>query len=199
MARRKKTDESANGETQEAAAPGVGHNQLTDDQRAALTFHHKRKYEAALALKKKAEADFKNACKVAKSELGDDAVADIKDMIALDTEEGEARLKAEAARIAKVARWMGMPVGSEPDMFSTDRTPAVDRAFALGRKAGLAGENCSPPHSPETEQHKRWMEGFHEGQAVLAKGIKPLTPREGASAKIAAETVRADEEALAVH
>lgn len=195
MARKRKE----NGEGEQQQAPGVGHNleAMTDDQIAALTFQHKRKYHEALGAKKLADAAFKNVCKIAKAELGDDAVSNIKDMIALETEEGEILHKTEMARKAKVARWMGLPLGAEPDMFGEDRTPAVDRAFAAGKKIGLAGEPCQPPHDPSTAQYTKWMEGFHEGQAVLAKGIKPKDDSlAGMSAGIAAETAARDEAAL---
>lgn len=184
--RAEKPEPKANGET-----PGIGHNGLTDDQRAALTFDHKKKYEAALAAKRLADAALKQVCKVAKGDLGADAVADIKLMVELATDEGEAKLKADMERRLKVARWMGMPFGSQSDMFGEDRTPAVDRAFALGKKAGLAGETMQPPHAPETEQHRRWVEGFHEGQAVIAKGIKPLTEIEAAAKSAAVDSLAA--------
>lgn len=198
MARKKKT-ETENGEQTEAP-PAAGHNleQLTDDQRYALTVQHSRKYEASLAAKKKADADHKNICKAAHAELGDTAVDDIQDLIAGKTAEGEktlmARIKAEEERQKRIARWLGLALGAEPSMFDTDRTPASDRAFAQGKRAGLAGDPCSPTHAPDTEQYRRWMEGFHEGQAVLAQGFKKSIAPE--AAKIAAETAARDEAAL---
>lgn len=184
MGVRGKRAEKPNGETKAAAteaSPGVGHNQLTDDQRAALTFDWRKKYETALNAKKKAEADFKNTCKSARADLGDTAVDDIKSMIAMESEEGEAKIRSELERQMKVARWMGMPFGSQSDMFGEDRTPAVDRAYALGKKAGLAGESMQPPHAPGVPQHQTWLEGWHDGQAVVSKGFKPLTPIENAA------------------
>lgn len=200
MGRKKKTD----GDGQQS--PGVGHNsELSDDQRFALTTQHKTKYEVALAAKKKADADLKNVCKIAHAELGETAVDDIKDLIAGATAEGEAvlvaRIKAEEARQKRIARWLGLAPGTEPSMFDSDRTPASDRAFAAGKRAGLAADRCEPPHAPDTEQHRRWMEGFHEGQAVLAQGFKkaPSEAEEqvkAASDKFAEEAARSDEAAL---
>lgn len=184
---RKKRDE-----TDDEAPPAAGHNleQLTDDQRHALTAQYRTKYEAALKAKKDADVTFKNVCKKAHAELGDTAVDDIKDMIAGSTPEGEkallARLIAQEERQARIARWLGLAPGAQPSMFEQDRTPAVDRAFAEGKRVGLAGGNCAPPHSPDTEQHGRWMEGFHEGQAVLSKGFKPLSAADQGEAHIRA-------------
>jgi hypothetical protein len=50
--------------------PGIGDNSqaLTEEQRQALFFNHRRLYKHALAKKKEADAAFKNACKRAKSE-----------------------------------------------------------------------------------------------------------------------------------
>lgn len=165
----------------EEAEHGPGHNsaaprELTDDERASLTFTHKRAYTLALAVKKKADADLKNVCKLAKAELGDDAVPDIKSIIELETEEGEAKLKAEVERRIKVARWMGLPVGVTGNLFdAVDRTPAVDRATAKGKRDGLAGEPCRPNHDPSTPQYTGYMTGYQEGQKIMF-AIKPMAP-----------------------
>lgn len=173
-------------ETTETEAPeGIGHNSeaeatptpdpLTEDQRIALTFMHKKLYSEALALKKAADAQLKNSAKLARAELGPTAINDIKDMIALESPEGEAALRQNVERQMKIARWMGMAVGTQAEIFvDVDRTPAIERAKAEGKRVGLAGDPCAPPHAPETEQYREWMAGFHEGQAVLAKGIRPM-------------------------
>ena len=151
------------------ASNGVGHNGapgLTDDQTAALFFQHKKAYSAALAVKKDADAKFKNACKLAKSELGDDAVPSIKDALLLETEEGEAKIKAEIERKMRIARWMAVPFGSQPDFFEEDRTPAVDRARAEGKRDGLSGVSLKPPYDPSLPQYEAYAEGWHEGQAA---------------------------------
>ncbi len=90
--------------------PGPGHNsQLTDEQLQVLVFQHKKEYAAALAKKKEADAALKNVCKKAKAELGAGAVDDIKLAIELDSDEGQARLREEMDRKARVAggsAWM---------------------------------------------------------------------------------------------
>lgn len=150
------------------SAPTAG-NELTDDQLQALFFQHKKKYETVLAAKKEADAAFKNACKLAKSELGDDAVLSIKDAIGFETEKGEATIKASIERQLRVARWMAVPLGSQSDFFNdfTDRTPAVDRARAEGKKAGLEGVTMKPPYATTLPQYDQWVEGWHEGQKAI--------------------------------
>lgn len=171
-------------------APGPGHNgpaELTEDQRIALTFQHKKAYESALATKKAADAALKNSCKLAKAELGPDAVSDIKHMIELETEEGESKFKAKVEREVRIARWMGLPVGANGNLFeAVDRTPAVDRAAAAGKRAGLAGDRCENPHDSSTPQYAAFMTGYGEGQKA-AFSIKPLAPAVNASAEAADE------------
>lgn len=165
------------GEESEETEAGPGHNgppELTEDQRISLSFTHKRAYENALEMKKEAARSFLQVCKLAKAELGAEAVDDIKEMIALETEEGEKKFKANLERQIKVARWMGLPVGAEPKLFAdVDRTPAVDKARANGKRDGLAGNRQSPNADPSTEQYRAYMEGFYEGNSVLAQGLAP--------------------------
>ncbi|MFG1245750.1 hypothetical protein [Xanthobacter flavus] len=146
--------------------PPANHNQLTDEQQQALFEQHKTKYEHFLALKKKADADFKNACKLAKSELGDGAVDDIKLSIQLETPEGEAEFKEEMDRKARVARWKGLPIGMQASLFVEDRTPGDERAFGEGKRAGMAGKERRAPYDAATSQFRKWLEGYDAGQEV---------------------------------
>ena len=163
--------------TNASPPPPANHNQLTDEQQQALFEQHKKKYEHFLGLKKKADADFKNACKLAKSELGDYAVDSIKDAIELETEEGEARFKARMERQVRVARWLGLAVGTQAELFGADRTPGDDRAFGEGKRAGMAGQERRPPYDAATSQSRKWMEGYDAGQEVnrslMKDAIKP--------------------------
>jgi hypothetical protein len=186
MAKREKKAKK-NGD-EKAQEPSVGHNskdatpELTEDQRIALTFLHKKAYTTALAVKKQADADLKSVARLAKAELGEDGLANIKDMIALESEEGEKKLKAQIERQLRVAKWMNVPFGAQGALFdAVDRTPAVDKAYANGKRDGLAGEPQHNPHDPSTAQYKKYLEGWQDGQAVLAQGIRPPTPIEAAA------------------
>lgn len=173
---RKPSDKPRSGENS-----GVGAIDLDEEQQQVLFFQHKSAFETMLSRKKKADADFKNACKLAKSELGEHAVDQIKVAIALEqNEDGELALKNEIESKLRVARWVGASVGTQFEMFNgPDRTPAADRAYDEGRRAGMKGDAARPPHSPETEQYRRWMEGHADGNAALArKGFKPTAPEE---------------------
>lgn len=158
-------------------------SELTDDEKRALLIQHKNAYSVALADKKAADAEFKNICKKAKAECGKDAVAEIKDALALEAPGGKMALEAEIARKHRVARWMGLPVGAEPMMFDmVDRRPAIDIAYDNGKAAGMAGENQKPPYDTSVPQYQRWLEGWHDGQEILASAFKKLEPMEAPSA-----------------
>lgn len=148
-------------------------NALTDDEIKALTLQHVKKYKAALAAKKAAAAAFLNATKLAKAELGDHAIKDIKDLIAIEeNENAEADAKAELERKMRIYRWAGLPMGYQGDMFAPDIRPLAERSYEEGKTAGLAGEACRPPHDAGSEAHQEYVRGWHEGQAALASMIK---------------------------
>jgi hypothetical protein len=72
---------------------------------------------------------------------------------------------------ANVLRWSGVSVGETLDMFPVDRTPGIERAKAEGKRAGLAGEPRKPPHDPSVPQHDAWLDGYHDGQMILASAF----------------------------
>lgn len=164
MARAKKAKEEP--------AQGDNLKGLTDEQRQALHLNqHVPTYERALAKKKTADAEFKNACKLIKAEGG--SVKKVKLSIELRTPEGEEAFRARLAEDAEVAAWNGL--GIQVDFFADEDTPSDDKAFANGKRAGLAGEPAKPPHDPSTSQYRRWMEGHSEGNGILAtQGFKKL-------------------------
>lgn len=150
-----------------AAANGKGHNsQLSDDERRALTLHHKRLYEAADALVEKAKADRKAVTDLARADLGKSALGDIKDLIAATDEK---TTKAKLERMLRIARWAGLPVGTQLAMF--DFMPD-DKAAEEGKTAGMAGDVCQPPAHWPASAHQRWIEAWHEGQAILASAFQ---------------------------
>lgn len=174
MARKSKTNPNAPGASAEKPAEaGIGHNELTDDELRTLAFQHRDKYAKALAVKKKADADFKNTCKAAKAEMGNGAVDIIKDLIALEDPEGEAALREKLKRQADAMRWAGLPLGTQIDLAlgEVDRTPSVDRAFDEGKKMSMEGKPAKPAYDPSTPQYRAFMDGYAEHQTTLANKI----------------------------
>lgn len=149
---------------------GIGHNgahKLTDGESRALTLHHKRLYEAAEALVEKAKADRKAVADLAKADLGKGALADIKDLIAAGDEK---KIKAKLDRELRIARWSGIPIGFQVDMFA-DRRPAEEKWAEEGSTAGMAGEVCQPPAHLSPSAVQVWIEHWHAGQAILASAF----------------------------
>lgn len=162
-------------------------SELTDDERHALHLRHVREYQVGLAAKKKADAELKNVGKRIKAE--GDSVAKVKKTIQAQTPEGEAELRAEMEETLQVLRWSGVHTGDTKDMFPDDRTPAVDRARAEGRRAGMDGQACSPNYDTSVPQHQAWIEGWQEGQGILASAFakKPDVPADAPVDLAAAE------------
>lgn len=182
MARKKKQTDETEVETDDVETNnGIGHNkpptELTDEQTQVLTFQHKKAYETDLAAQKAAAAKFKNTCKLIKAELGDDGVALIKDMIALESEDGEAKIRAEMERKMRAARYMAAPLGSQFEMFD-DRMPAEDRAFAEGRRDAMAGEALNNPYDSSVPQSNSYAEGWHAGQKATIDAQKARDDRD---------------------
>jgi hypothetical protein len=168
-----------------SSAPKQTLEGLTDDQVYTLTEQHRQKYEILLAAKKKATNELQQFGVVVKADLGKYGLDQIKSLIEGKTPEGETAIKARIERDMQVLRWMGVPIGSQADLFPTvDRTPIQDRAFAEGKRQGLAGESVNNPHHHTTEAHRKHLEGYEAGQAANASGIKKLdnTPK-GSSPK----------------
>lgn len=88
----------------------------------------------------------------------------------------------------EVARFLNHPIGTQPELplDMTDRTPGVDKAKAEGEIAGAEGETCAAPYADGSPMGQAWLEGWHNGQAILASAFQKL------EAKAAAEP--ADEE-----
>lgn len=83
----------------------------------------------------------------------------------------------------EVARFLNHPIGTQPDMFDQpDRTPEVDKAFALGEIAGAEGKTCSAPYAAGSPIEQAWIKGWGKGQDTLAGAFKKLEAKEAATA-----------------
>lgn len=159
---------------------GKDHNaadeaKLSNEQGGALFFQAIGQYSKFLAAKKKADADFKNACKQIKTDLGEYGVEQVKLGIKLREDGGKEELEAQHARNAQVAMWLGLPIGTQGDFFKADRRPRDEVAYADGFADGAAGEtmNATTFGGFETKNGQRYVDGWHAGQASINK-IKEL-------------------------
>ena len=159
----------------DGVGPGIGHNDLTDEQRAALLFQAAGKIEREQAKMREIVASIRLIRKQAKADGVDKS--ELNYVLYLRKAESSDAL-AEMAMRTLVAKWMGHPIGTQGYFFGdgVDRTPGVEKAYAEGRVAGMAGDTCAPPDkwAPGGDQHQRWLDGWHDGQRVILEGIKPL-------------------------
>lgn len=150
--------------------PTAGQNSgLTDEEKRALTLHHKRAYEAADALVETAKADRTAIADLAKSDLGKGALADIKDMILADNPK---KMKGVVERFQRLARWSGLKIGTQPQLFEAAQ---VDHGEE-GKTAGMAGDKCEPPSSLAHDASQKWITGWHDGQTILMSAFKKKRP-----------------------
>ena len=147
-------------------AEPAGKNELSDADRQSLFLHHLRHWKIADAAKKEAAANTKEVVALAKEEVGKHAVEMFKAAIALETEAGEADIKARIEREYQVARWMAVPLGEQGDMF-VDRTPATDRAKAEGVRDGKLGLPRKPSYTKGSPQFHAYYDGYDEGQRSI--------------------------------
>ncbi len=161
----------------------AGHNDtLTDDQRRMLLINSLVKLERLQTQAK----DIGGKVKQVRKELKADGFSKEQVNYALwlrreDTDPDTVREQREERE--RVAKWLARPEGFQGGLFDgpgdgVDRAPAVDRAYEAGKLAGLEGKSASPPHDASTPQGQSWLTGHADGQAVLAKGFKPLPPSE---------------------
>jgi hypothetical protein len=146
-----------------------------DDQDRALFLQALPKIAKLIADKDAAVAALRNAYKQAKADGF--AKSDFDEAFKMQGHEGEKVKKAAIQRSLRIARWLGMDLGDQLDMFEQpSRVPAADRAFEEGKAQAMQGISARCDYAPDTEQHRKFMEGWHAGQAVLSQGFKKLHP-----------------------
>lgn len=185
-------------------SPGVGHNsELTDEQRQTLTYQAADQLQRLVGEKDSVVGKIRSLKKQIKSDLGAGGVADVELVIRLRSPEGEDALKAKIEAQARIMRWLGIPIGTQGSLFpDVDMTPSDDKAYAHGKRDGLAGAARSTDYHPATSQSHRYSDGYDEGQAVLvATKLRPLSEAEPAATTLisAAEAETRDAERLAEH
>jgi hypothetical protein len=160
------------------AAPRVNN----DDQDRALFLQAMPKIGQLRAALLSANANLRNAYKQAKADGF--AKSDFDEAFKMQGEEGEKVKKAAISRSLRIARWLGMDLGSQLDMFEQDaRVPAVDRALEEGKSQAMLGQSLKCDYAQETEQYRKFCDGWHAGQAILSQGFKKLHPEVEADEK----------------
>lgn len=136
--------------------------QLSDQQRQALLFAHKRKIVPLLEAEKNAKTAVTQAFELAKKE--GIPKKDIKLAIQLETEEGIEAAKNDLERTNRIARWLG--VGKQLEMFG-DKETVRQRHYEDGRRAALNDQPASPPGHLAQHDAQVWLEGHSAGRNTL--------------------------------
>lgn len=142
---------------------------LTDEQLQTLFFSHKRILKGLIASKKLAYEAVTAAFKQAAA----DGISrkEIEIAIRMEQEDGEEEAKAEFARLERVGRWMGVPLGTQADLFARDWREE-------GKRAALDDKPADPPLNLGNDDFQAWLSGHAEGRTALnemrAKKFAPL-------------------------
>lgn len=166
---RKKANGAASGDP-----PGEGHNELTAEQEErALLLHHfdKLRQQEAKAAEKKVLYD---AEREVLTDMFRVAKADgftRKELQALldDTQAIRRDLTAEEERRAKLRAWVGLPAGTQLDLFNSP-LEVQDEQYAQGQgyAVGLRGEPGVAPDNLQPRFIQAFLRGWGKGQEELS-------------------------------
>lgn len=159
---------------------------LTPEQQEDRFDRHLEQYAEADAKAKSAAGAFRSLKARIKDEGGD--IEELKIACMLETDEGAIQTKATLIKIARVSKYLGVPLGTQFDLFGA---PAVsngdeyERGYGLGKRAGLAGENRDPKFPVGAKGYDGYLAGYQDGQKINIGGIseKPADEPEVKAAK----------------
>lgn len=161
------------------AAPadsGEGHNLTRDQEERALLIHHfdKLRQQENKALKAKEAYDAERSVltdlfRVAKADgFSRKELQSLLD----DTKSMGRDLTAEEERRAKLRAWVGLPAGTQLDLFNLPlEVQDEQHAKGVGYAMGLRGEPCQMPDHLEQRFAPSFADGWGRGQEELAWGL----------------------------
>lgn len=138
--------------------PAASTEQLNDDQLQHLFFTHKRKIKELKARVEVATHALNEGYALAKAEGV--AKKELNLALALETDAGEAKARADAERLARVTRWMGVEIGTQFDL-------VADTHREAGKRAALDDQPRRPPANLAQRDAQAWMDGFDAGRITL--------------------------------
>lgn len=154
----------------------IAHNggpELSEDEKRTLFVRDKNAFKSAKEKVDLAVSALRNVRKTIKADGF--TAAQVIAAIAMESTEGEEKIRSELVQTMWAARAIGVAWGSQLEMFEApDRTPAVDKAHEDGKVASMENKPRRAPYAPETEQAREWYAGYDEHQEQLARGFKPL-------------------------
>jgi hypothetical protein len=147
-----------------------------DDQDRALFLQALPKIGQLRAALNTANANLRNAYKQAKADGF--AKKDFDEAFLMQGAEGEKVKKATISRSLRIARWLGMDLGAQLDMFEQDaRVPAIDRAYEEGKSQAMQGISLKCDYAQETEQYRTFAPAGTTARRSSPRVLRSCTPR----------------------
>lgn len=156
--------------------------ELTADQILSLTQQWAKQVNAQQEAVTAAKADYdsekgtlRELYKQVKAELGPEGVERVKELVKLrrDGKAAEDNIRARIETLTWLVQHANALPGQQLELLA-DLRPNDDRAYADGKRDGLAGDPFNPKYGQGTLAYQRFQEGYQAGQGILAKGFKPL-------------------------
>ena len=148
-----------------------GFTSLTDDERQKLFFKHERDLAPVLSREALVKAELKKIYANAKADGFHKFEFQYSRQLA--TPEGEAMIAAKQEALFRVARWKGVPLGTQSDMFEDTRR---DERYEEGKRANFSGQPRKPPDYLNNNDVNRWYAGFdHASEVNLDRAADPAT------------------------
>jgi ribosome modulation factor len=141
----------------------------------ALVLHHLQKIMKEERKKDEAVNALRSARKAAKADgVSLKTLDSVRHLMKLD--QGE--LADDFNEFVRYARLLEVPVYSQLSLFEVGEPSMEDtcaRAKADGLRAGKLGHDQSTcPHDPTAPAGQAWLDGYHDGQAILLSAIKHI-------------------------
>lgn len=141
-----------------------------------VVLHHLARILEAQRVKDAAAKEYAASRKLAKGDGVDLKTLDaVVRLMALDSFE----LTEGYNDLVRYARLFNVPVYGQLDLFAVPEDTDEEifgRAYASGLQGGKTGKDQSVcPHGFETPAGQKWLEGWHDGQAVLMSAIKAFS------------------------
>jgi ribosome modulation factor len=159
----------------------VGHNSqgLTEAEREALLFHHLRHIKTAKEELEEARSEYNRLRKLAKADGF--KLRNVDFAMKCWEAEDEQTIADDLREQAQIAMWFNLPLNFQGNLFDADRTPADERAFADGKRAGLQGKSCEAPRDLSQQNSQKWIAGWHEGQRMMRDDLQAAIEKANAA------------------
>lgn len=96
--------------------------------------------------------------------------ADIKWAFELEDKDAGDVIATMQRRI-RIAKMLGHGLARQIELFDTDRTPLVDRAYDEGLAVGKQRKDASNPYGADSDAGQAWQRGLNDGTAFANKDL----------------------------